>query len=144
MRQALAHPCDQLVRCGVGAGVERHVGHGDLAFVRPDGYLQIVDRKKDLIISGGENIATPEVEHALCEHPAVREASVVGVPDEYRGETVKAFVSLVPGASVSPEEIIEFCKGRMSAYKYPRAVEILPELPKNASGKLLRRQLRDK
>jgi long-chain acyl-CoA synthetase len=73
----------------------------------------------------------------------VREASVVGVPDEYRGETVKAFVSLVAGATATPDELIGFCKGRMAAYKYPRAVEILAELPKTTSGKLLRRELRD-
>lgn len=116
---------------------------GDVGKETEDGWLFVVDRLKDLINAGGYKVYPRDVEDVLYQHPAVREASVVGVPDEYRGETVKAFVSLVPGTSATPEELIEFCKGRMSAYKYPRAVEILGELPKNASGKLLRRQLRE-
>jgi long-chain acyl-CoA synthetase len=83
------------------------------------------------------------VEDVLAEHPAVREAAVVGVPDEYRGETVKAFVSIKAGASATPEEIISHCRQRMSAYKYPRIVEIVDELPKTVTGKILRRELRD-
>ena len=78
----------------------------------------------------------------LYEHPAVREAAVVGVPDEYRGETVKAFVSLKANASATPEDLIAFCKERIAAYKYPRSVEILDEIPKTVSGKILRRELR--
>jgi long-chain acyl-CoA synthetase len=115
---------------------------GDVGKETDDGWLFVVDRLKDLINAGGYKVFPRDVEDVLYQHPAVREASVVGVPDEYRGETVKAFVSLVSGASASPEELVEFCKSRMSAYKYPRAVEILDELPKNASGKLLRRELR--
>ena len=80
----------------------------------------------------------------LYEHPAVREAAVVGVPDEYRGETVKAFVSLRPGATATPDELIAFCKERMAAYKYPRQVEFVDELPKTVTGKILRRELRDR
>ena len=80
----------------------------------------------------------------LYEHPAVREAAVVGVPDEYRGETVKAFISLKGGESVEPDEIVGFCKERMAAYKYPRQVEVVEELPKTVTGKILRRELRAK
>jgi long-chain acyl-CoA synthetase len=116
---------------------------GDVGKETDDGWLFVVDRLKDLINAGGYKVFPRDVEDVLYQHAAVREASVVGVPDEYRGETVKAFVSLVSGASASSEELIEFCKNRMSAYKYPRAVEILDELPKNASGKLLRRELRE-
>ncbi|HZK35383.1 MAG TPA: long-chain fatty acid--CoA ligase, partial [Aeromicrobium sp.] len=83
------------------------------------------------------------VEDVLYQHPAVKEASVVGIPDEYRGETVKAYVSLVPGKQVTSEDLILFCRDRMAAYKYPRVVEFLDELPKTASGKLLRRELRN-
>jgi long-chain acyl-CoA synthetase len=85
-----------------------------------------------------------EVEDVLYEHEAVREAAVVGVPDAYRGETVKAFVALVEGAVVTPAELVEHCKARMGACKYPPQVEILDELPKTASGKFLRRELRDR
>jgi long-chain acyl-CoA synthetase len=85
-----------------------------------------------------------EVEDVLYGHEAVREAAVVGVPDEYRGETVKAFVSLKPGAEVDAETLIAFCKERMAAYKYPRQIEFIDELPKTASGKVLRRELRDR
>ena len=116
---------------------------GDIGKMTADGWLFVVDRLKDMIIAGGYKIFPRDVEDVLYQHPAVREASVVGVPDEYRGETVKAFVSLVAGATATPEELIEFCKDRMAAYKYPRAVEILAELPKTTSGKLLRRELRD-
>lgn len=115
---------------------------GDVGKETEDGWLFVVDRLKDLINAGGYKVYPRDVEDVLYQHPAVREASVVGVPDEYRGETVKAFVSLLEGHSATPEELIEFCRARMSAYKYPRAVEILDDLPKNASGKLLRRELR--
>lgn len=115
---------------------------GDVGKVTEDGWLFVVDRLKDLINAGGYKVYPRDVEDVLYAHPAVREAAVVGIPDEYRGETVKAFVSMVPGASATPEELIAFCKERMSAYKYPRLVEILDELPKNTSGKLLRRELR--
>jgi long-chain acyl-CoA synthetase len=84
-----------------------------------------------------------EVEDVLYGHPVVREAAVIGVPDEYRGETVQAFVSLKPGATITEEELIEFCKQQMAAYKYPRSIKFLDELPKTTSGKILRRELRD-
>ena len=109
---------------------------GDLAVVRPDGYLRLVDRKKDLIISGGENIATPEVEHALAAHPAVREAAVVGRPDDRWGEVPVAFVSLVPGATATEGELVEFVRERLAHFKAPKAVTILEELPKGGTGKI--------
>src|SRR5688500_5490232 len=115
---------------------------GDVGFMNPEGWIFIVDRKKDMINASGYKVWPREVEDVLAEHPAVREAAVVGVPDEKRGETVKAFVSLAPGASVTPDELIAHCKERMAAYKYPRQVVVLDELPKTVTGKILRRELR--
>lgn len=115
---------------------------GDVGFMDVDGWFYIVDRKKDLINAAGYKVWPREVEDVLYGHPAVREVAVVGVPDEYRGETVKAFVSLKPGQEADEVELIAFCKERMAAYKYPRQVEILDELPKTPSGKILRRELR--
>jgi long-chain acyl-CoA synthetase len=117
---------------------------GDVGFMDADGWFYVVDRKKDQINVAGYKVWPREVEDALYGHPAVREAAVVGVPDEYRGETVKAFVSLKPGESTTQEELIAFCKERMAAYKYPRLIEFIDELPKTASGKILRRELRDR
>jgi long-chain acyl-CoA synthetase len=116
---------------------------GDVGFMDKDGWFYLVDRKKDQINAAGYKIWPRDVEDVLYGHDAVREAAVVGVPDEYRGETVKAFVSLKPGESVSEESLIAFCKERMAAYKYPRQIEFVEELPKTASGKILRRELRD-
>jgi long-chain acyl-CoA synthetase len=107
-----------------------------------EGWFYVVDRKKDQINAAGYKVWPREVEDVLYEHPAVREAAVIGVPDEYRGETVKAFVSLRPGATVTAPELIAFCKARMAAYKYPRQVELVDELPKTVTGKILRRELR--
>ncbi|MFF8291697.1 class I adenylate-forming enzyme family protein [Streptomyces sp. NPDC016309] len=115
---------------------------GDIGFMDPDGWLYVVDRKKDMINASGFKVWPREVEDVLHTHPAVREAAVVGVPDAYRGETVKAYVSLRPGASIEPAELSAYCERRLAAYKYPREVEILPELPKTTSGKILRRELR--
>ncbi|MFI5804179.1 class I adenylate-forming enzyme family protein [Streptomyces sp. NPDC051561] len=115
---------------------------GDIGFMDAEGWLYVVDRKKDMINASGFKVWPREVEDVLYTHPAVREAAVVGIPDEYRGESVKAYVGLRPGAEVSPEELSAYCKERLAAYKYPRVVEILPELPKTASGKILRRELR--
>jgi long-chain acyl-CoA synthetase len=115
---------------------------GDVGYMDDRGWFYIVDRKKDQINAGGFKVWPREVEDVLYEHEAVREAAVVGVPDEYRGETVKAFVSLRPGRSVTAEELIAFAKERMAAYKYPRQVEFLDEIPKTVTGKLLRRELR--
>jgi long-chain acyl-CoA synthetase len=117
---------------------------GDVGFMDSDGWFYLVDRKKDQINVSGYKVWPREVEDVLYGHPAVREAAVVGVPDSYRGETVKAFVSLKPGQTAEDQELINFCKERMAAYKYPRLVEFVDELPKTASGKVLRRELRAK
>jgi long-chain acyl-CoA synthetase len=115
---------------------------GDIGFMDADGWLYVVDRKKDMINASGFKVWPREVEDVLYTHPDVREAAVVGIPDAYRGESVKAFVSLRPGAVAEPEEISAYCAERLAAYKYPREVEVLPELPKTTSGKILRRELR--
>jgi long-chain acyl-CoA synthetase len=116
---------------------------GDVGFMTPEGWVFIVDRKKDMINAAGYKVWPREVEDVLAEHPAVLESAVVGVPDEYRGETVKAYVSLRPGATATPEELIAHCKERMAAYKYPRQLELVDELPKTVTGKILRRELRE-
>ncbi|MET7917923.1 AMP-binding protein [Streptomyces avermitilis] len=117
---------------------------GDIGFMDPQGWLYVVDRKKDMINASGFKVWPREVEDVLYTHPAVREAAVVGVPDGYRGETVKAYISLRPGADEDPAAFAAYCKERLAAYKYPRQVEILPDLPKTASGKILRRELRSR
>ncbi|MFI7404527.1 class I adenylate-forming enzyme family protein [Streptomyces sp. NPDC049541] len=117
---------------------------GDIGFMDEQGWLYVVDRKKDMINASGFKVWPREVEDVLYTHPAVREAAVVGVPDGYRGETVKAYISLRPGADTDPGELAMYCKERLAAYKYPRQVEILPDLPKTASGKILRRELRSR
>jgi long-chain acyl-CoA synthetase len=117
---------------------------GDVGYMDAAGWFYIVDRKKDQINAGGYKVWPREVEDVLYQHEAVREAAVVGVPDAYRGETVKAYVSLRPGQTATAEELIAFCRQQMAAYKYPRQVEFLDELPKTVSGKLLRRELRDR
>jgi long-chain acyl-CoA synthetase len=117
---------------------------GDVGYMDEQGWFYIVDRKKDQINAGGYKVWPREVEDVLYEHEAVREAAVVGVPDEYRGESVKAFVSLRPGRTVTAEELIAFTKERMAAYKYPRQIEFLDEVPKTVTGKLLRRELRNR
>jgi len=116
---------------------------GDVGFMDANGWFYIVDRKKDMINASGYKVWPREVEDVLYGHPSVREAAVIGVPDDYRGESVKAFISLKPGTTATPEEIQAFCKERMAAYKYPRQVEIVDELPKTVTGKILRRELRD-
>jgi long-chain acyl-CoA synthetase len=116
---------------------------GDVGFMDEEGFFYLVDRAKDQINAAGYKVWPREVEDALVEHEAVKEAAVIGVPDEYRGETVKAFVSLQAGADATPDDLIAFCKERMAAYKYPRQVEIVDELPKTVTGKLLRRELRE-
>jgi long-chain acyl-CoA synthetase len=117
---------------------------GDVGKMDKDGWFYVVDRKKDLIIASGFKVWPRDVEDVIYQHPGVKEAAVIGVPDEYRGETVKAFVALKPGfeGRVTAEEIITFCKDRMAAYKYPRSVEFVSEIPKTLTGKFLRRALR--
>jgi long-chain acyl-CoA synthetase len=116
---------------------------GDVATMNEEGWFFLVDRAKDLIVVSGYKVWPRDVEDVLYEHPAVLEAAVVGVPDEYRGETVKAVVSLRPGfEATTSEDLIAHCSEFLSAYKYPRIVEIVPEVPKTATGKILRRELR--
>jgi len=114
---------------------------GDIAKADEDGFFYIVDRKKDMIIASGYNIYPRDVEEVLFEHPKVADAAVAGVPDPKRGETVKAYVVLKEGEEATPEEIIDFCRERMSKYKVPTAVEFRDELPKTMVGKVLRRVL---
>ena len=116
---------------------------GDLAVMDPDGYFKIVGRKKDMIIAGGYNIFPDEIDRVLMSHPAILESCTIGIPDEKRGETVKAFLVRQPGESVTEEEVVQFCKDRLAAYKVPRHIEFREELPKSAMMKLLRRVLRD-
>jgi long-chain acyl-CoA synthetase len=115
---------------------------GDVGYADDDGWYYLVDRKKDMIVASGFKVWPREVEDVLYTHDAVLEAAVVGMPDPYRGESVKAYVSLRDGVSVSPDELIAYCRARMAAYKYPRAVEIVDAIPKTATGKILRRSFR--
>ncbi|HUD14918.1 MAG TPA: long-chain-fatty-acid--CoA ligase [Terracidiphilus sp.] len=117
---------------------------GDMATLNEDGYVLIVDRKKDIIVSGGENISSLEVERAILAHPAILEAAVIPVSDETWGETPKALVVLRAGASVTEFELIEFCRLHLSHYKCPHSVEVVDNLPKTATGKVLKKDLRKK
>jgi acyl-CoA synthetase (AMP-forming)/AMP-acid ligase II len=115
---------------------------GDIGVRDDDGYLYIVDRLKDMIVSGGENIAGSEVERVLYEHEAVLEAAVVARPDERWGEVPVAFVALRPGAAPTADELVEHCRGRLARYKVPKGVTFVEALPRNPSGKVLKRELR--
>jgi long-chain acyl-CoA synthetase len=115
---------------------------GDMGYADEDGYFFIVDRKKELIIRGGFNVYPREVEEVLYAHPAVVAAAVIGVPDQRVGEEVKAVVQLKPGRTVSAEELIAFCKERMAAYKYPRSVQVVDQLPIGPTGKILKKELK--
>lgn len=117
---------------------------GDLAQVDEEGYIYLMDREKDMIISGGENIYSKEVEDVLHDHPSIEEAAVIGVPDEQWGESVKAVVVLKPGEKLTEEEIINFCKERLASYKKPKSVEFVDSLPKSPFGKVLKRELRER
>ena len=118
---------------------------GDLATVDEEGYLYLVDRKKDMIVTGGENVFSTEVESVLYQHPAIKEAAVIPIPDPDWGEAVHACVALKDGSSATDEELIEFCRGRLANYKVPRSVEIIDgELPKGGTGKILKKKLREK
>jgi len=116
---------------------------GDIAVRDEDDYFTIVDRKKDMIIAGGYNIYPREIDEVLYQHPKISDAVSVGIPDKYRGETVKAFVVLKEGETAKAEEIISFCKEKLAAYKLPKIVEFRDELPKSAVGKILRKVLRE-
>jgi long-chain acyl-CoA synthetase len=116
---------------------------GDAGYIDGEGYVFLTDRIKDMIVSGAENIYPIEVENVLADHPAVADVAVIGVPDEKWGETVKAVIVLRPGASADPSELIEWCRQRLARYKCPKTVDFATELPRNASGKLLKRELRE-
>ncbi len=114
---------------------------GDIATVDEEGYFTIVDRKKDMIISGGFNIYPREVDEALFAHPKILEACAIGIPDNHFGERVKAYVVLKPGQTATEQEIIDYCKERMANYKTPKIVEFIDQLPKSEIGKILRKGL---
>ncbi len=115
---------------------------GDVGVYDPEGYLYIVDRIKDIIITGGENVFPKEVEDLLHQHRAVNECGVVGLPHHEYGEAVTAFVTLKPNMSVGERELIAFCKERMAGYKAPKSIRFVTDLPKTPQGKILRRELR--
>lgn len=116
---------------------------GDIAYQDEDGYIFIVDRAKDLIIAGGYNIYPQEVDQLLLQHPQVADAMTIGIPDEYRGETVKSFVQLIESATVKENELIAYCREHLAAYKVPRSIEVRASLPRSATGKAMKRILRD-
>lgn len=117
---------------------------GDIGYFDDDWYLYVVDRKKDMILAGGYNIYPIEVEEILYQHPKILEACTIGIPDQYRGETVKAFIVCVGGETLTKDEVIDFCKDKLAAYKVPKEIEFTDDLPKSAVGKILRRKLREK
>jgi acyl-CoA synthetase (AMP-forming)/AMP-acid ligase II len=117
---------------------------GDIGYKDSEGYLYIVDRKRDLIISGGFNIFPGELEQVIWGHPAVKDCAVVGVPDAKWGEAIKAVIELKNGATLAPEEIIELCRSRLGAMKAPKSVEFWDELPRSNIGKVLKRAIRDR
>jgi long-chain acyl-CoA synthetase len=114
---------------------------GDMARVDEDGYFYIVDRKKDMIIRGGYNVYPREIEEVIYEHPAVHEAAVIGIPHPELGEEVGAVIALNEGAEVTIEEMRDYVKGQVAAYKYPRRVWFVDELPKGPTGKILKREI---
>ena len=116
---------------------------GDLATVDDENYILIVDRCKDMILSGGENIASAEIERVIYEHPAVMECAVIAVPDDTWGEVPKAIVTLKPGQEAAEAEIVALCRRRLAGFKIPKTVEFVPGLPKSGTGKILKRVLRD-
>jgi len=117
---------------------------GDMAVMDEEDYITIVDRRKDMIVTGGENVYSTEVENILYMHPAVLECAVVGIPDEKWGEAVKAIVVLKPGREAKEEELIAFCKERIARYKSPKSIDFIHALPKTGSGKIEKRKLRDR
>jgi long-chain acyl-CoA synthetase len=116
---------------------------GDIGYMDDEGYLFIVDRKKDMIIAGGYNIYPRDIDEVLYAHPKIREACVIGIPDAYRGETVKAFIALETGQNITEDEVRAWCKEKLASYKVPKQVEVMDELPKSAIGKVLRRKLKE-
>jgi len=117
---------------------------GDMGYMDERGYLYIMDRSKDMIITGGENVYPREIEEVLIQHPAVREVAVIGIPDTKWGEAIVGIVSLVQGKSSSEDELISFCKDHIASYKKPKRIDFVKELPKNSYGKILKSELRAK
>jgi fatty-acyl-CoA synthase len=117
---------------------------GDMAIVDEEGYYLIVDRKKDIIISGGENISSIEVEKAIYSHPSVLECAVIAIPDEKWGEVPKAIVVLKPGEALTVEDLVAYCRTRLPGFKIPKSVEFYDSLPKGGTGKILKKELREK
>jgi long-chain acyl-CoA synthetase len=117
---------------------------GDIGRYDEKGYVFLVDRKKDMIITGGENVFPREIEEILYRNPKVHEVAVIGIPDPYWVEKVHAVVSLKKGVKATAEELIDFCKKNMAGYKAPKSVEFIDTLPKNAAGKIMKRELREK
>jgi long-chain acyl-CoA synthetase len=116
---------------------------GDIGMFDEDGYLTIVDRKKDMIIAGGYNVYPREIDEILFQHPKILEACSIGVPDAYRGETVKAYVVVKPGETLTADEVIQFSREKLAAYKAPKMVEFIDALPKSAVGKILRKEVKE-
>ncbi|MFH1135821.1 MAG: long-chain fatty acid--CoA ligase, partial [Pseudomonadota bacterium] len=117
---------------------------GDIGKMDEEGYFYIVDRKKDMIIASGFNIYPRDIDEVLFQHPKIQEACTIGVPDPYRGETVKVFIVKKPGESLTEQEVLAFCRERLAPYKVPKYMEFMDELPKSAVGKILRRELKDR
>jgi long-chain acyl-CoA synthetase len=114
---------------------------GDLGHTDVDGYIYVVDRKKDMILTGGFNVYPAEIERVIAEHPAVALVAVGSLPDELKGEVAKAYIVLRTGANAREDEILQFCRERLAAYKLPRAIKFVPDLPKTSTGKIMRRML---
>ena len=127
-----------------GAFRDGWLSTGDLATMDDDGFVYIVDRRKDIVVSGGINVPTIEVERVLSTHPGVAAVAVVGVPHERWGEAVHAVVVPVPGAGLTEEAVVEWCRGRLASYKKPQSVELVEQLPVSSTGKVLKRELRDR
>ncbi|HEY4610180.1 MAG TPA: hypothetical protein VIH06_13280 [Ilumatobacteraceae bacterium] len=127
------------------ASIERDgwLHSGDIATMDDDGYFTIVDRKTDMILTAGFNVYPAELERVLCMHPAIALAAVTGVPDEVKGELAKAYVVLKPGSTATAEELVAHCREHLAAYKIPRALQFVDEVPITASGKIMRRLLKD-
>jgi long-chain acyl-CoA synthetase len=123
--------------------VDGFVHTGDAGYMDEDGYVYVHDRVKDMIVSGAENVYPAEVENAIFGHPAVADVAVIGIPDDKWGEAVKAVVVLKPGSEADGDDIIGFARERIAAYKCPKSIDFIDELPRNPSGKILKRELRE-
>jgi acyl-CoA synthetase (AMP-forming)/AMP-acid ligase II len=123
--------------------VDGWVRTGDAGYVDEEGFIYLKDRLKDMVVSGGENIYPVEVENTIAKHPAVVDVAIIGVPHEKFGEALLAFIVLQKGSALSVDELIEFCRDKIAGYKIPRQIELLDELPRNPSGKVLKKVLRE-